>query len=86
LTPHEIDPNHDVAPWLAGLYVAPPSPSGRGRTLGPRGVEDQARLHGHARLFLYTSAAAAYYQRLGWTMIDRTLWKGFKTGLMAIDL
>lgn len=86
LTPQEIEPNHDVAPWLAGLYVAPACRRhGVGERL-VRAVEHQARLRGHAKLFLYTSAAAAYYQRLGWSIVDRTMWKGVDTALLAVDL
>lgn len=86
LTPHEIEPNHDVAPWLAGLYVAPAYRRlGIGAVL-VRAIEHQARLRGYSRLFLYTTSASAYYLRLGWTILDRTVWKGFDTALMAIDL
>lgn len=82
----EIAPVHDVTPWLAGLYVAPAHRRhGVGAAL-VRAIEDQARQRGHHRLFLYTTGASDYYQRLGWSIVDRTRWNGADTVLMAIDL
>lgn len=82
----EIAPVHDVTPWLAGLYVAPAHRRhGVGAAL-VRAIEGQARQRGHHRLFLYTTDAADYYQRLGWSIVDRTRWNGADTVLMAIDL
>lgn len=82
----EIAPVHNVTPWLAGLYVAAAHRRyGVGAAL-VRAIEDQARQRGHRRLFLYTTDAADYYQRLGWGIVDRTRWNGGDTVLMAIDL
>ncbi|MFL9499101.1 GNAT family N-acetyltransferase [Rhodopseudomonas palustris] len=82
----EIAPVHDVTPWLAGLYVAPAHRRhGVGAAL-VRAIEGQARQRGHRRLFLYTTDAADYYQRLGWGTVDRARWNGANTVLMAIDL
>lgn len=82
----EIAPVHDVTPWLAGLYVAPAHRRhGVGAAL-VRAIEDQARQRGHRRLFLYTTDAADYYQRLGWGIVDCARWNGANTVLMAIDL
>ncbi|WP_022721772.1 GNAT family N-acetyltransferase [Rhodopseudomonas sp. B29] len=86
LVPSEIAPNHNVSPWLAGLFVAPEHRrAGVGEAL-VRAVEDEARLRGFTRLFLYTRDAAAFYQRLGWSVVDTTAWEGAETRLMAIDL
>ncbi|MBV9462420.1 MAG: GNAT family N-acetyltransferase [Bradyrhizobium sp.] len=51
-----------------------------------RAIEDQARQRGFSRLFLYTIAAAEFYTRLDWKLLDRTNWKGFDTALMVRDL
>jgi len=51
-----------------------------------RAIEDQARQRGRRRLYLYTDSAVGYYERLGWTPIDRTDWKGSPTVLMAREL
>ena len=86
LVPSEIEPNHDVSPWLAGLFVAPEHRTrGAGRAL-VRAIEQQARLRGFARLFLYTIDAAGFYEKLGWEVVERTFWKGFDTAFMARGL
>jgi predicted N-acetyltransferase YhbS len=86
LVESEIEPNHDVSPWLAGLFVAPEHRrKGAGAVL-VRGIEDQARQRGFSRLYLYTIAAEGFYTRLDWKILDRTNWKGFDTVLMARDL
>jgi GNAT superfamily N-acetyltransferase len=86
LVESEIEPNHDVSPWLAGLFVVPEHRrQGAGAAL-VRAIEDQARRRGFSRLYLYTSEAAGLYARLGWAVLDRTNWKGFDTALMVRDL
>jgi GNAT superfamily N-acetyltransferase len=82
----ELEPCHPVSPWLAGLYVAPEHRrQGVGEVL-VRAIEDQARQRGNRRLYLYTDSAIHYYERLGWSIVDRIDWKGIPTLLMARDL
>jgi GNAT superfamily N-acetyltransferase len=86
LVESEIEPNHDVSPWLAGLFVVPEHRrKGAGSAL-VRAIEAQARQRGVSRLYLYTTEAVEFYVRLGWTVLDRTKWKGFDTALMVRDL
>jgi GNAT superfamily N-acetyltransferase len=86
LVESEIEPNHDVSPWLAGLFVVPEHRrKGAGAVL-VRAIEDQARQRGFSRLYLYTTDAAGFYTRLGWSTLDRTNWKGLDTALMVRDL
>jgi predicted N-acetyltransferase YhbS len=83
LVQSELQPCHAVSPWLAGLYVvAEHRRQGVGRAL-VRAIEDQARQRGSRRLYLYTGGASTYYERLGWSIIDRIVWKGFPTALMV---
>jgi predicted N-acetyltransferase YhbS len=83
LVPSEIEPNHSVTPWLAGLFVVlAHRRCGAGAVL-VRAVEEQARARGFARIFLYTTSAAGFYQRLGWKLEERTGWKGFDTAFMS---
>jgi predicted N-acetyltransferase YhbS len=83
LTESEIEPNHDVSPWLAGLFVVPGHRrKGAGAVL-VRAIEDQARQRGFSRLYLYTTYAVAFYARLDWLILDRTNWKGLETALMV---
>jgi hypothetical protein len=37
-------------------------------------------------LYLYSTDAVAFYERLGWEVLDRTNWKSFDTALMVCDL
>jgi GNAT superfamily N-acetyltransferase len=86
LVESEIEPNHDVSPWLAGLFVVPEHRrKGAGAVL-VRAIEDQARQRDFSRLYLYTTNAVDFYERLGWVVRDRTHWKGFDTALMVRDL
>src|SRR5690349_3633186 len=49
LVESEIEPNHDVSPWLAGLFVVPEQrKQGTGAIL-VRAIEDQARQRGFSR-------------------------------------
>ncbi|WP_128933568.1 GNAT family N-acetyltransferase [Bradyrhizobium zhanjiangense] len=82
----EIEPNHDVSPWLAGLFVVPEHRrKGAGAVL-VRAIEDQARQREFLRLYLYTTEAVGFYAKLGWSVLDRTSWKGLDTALMVRDL
>ncbi len=86
LVESELEPNHDVSPWLAGLFVVPEHRrKGAGAVL-VRAIEDQARQREFSRLYLYTTGAAAFYARLGWSILDHTNWKGFDTAFMMRDL
>lgn len=83
LVPSEIDPLHDVSPWLAGLYV---SPEHRRHGVGSAlvcAIENEARRRGHETLHLYTTESVRYYERLGWTIRDRVDWLGYPTVLMV---
>jgi predicted N-acetyltransferase YhbS len=86
LVPSEIEPAHKVSPWLAGLFV---SPEHRRHGVGSalvRAIEDGARARGHETLYLYTTDAVGYYERLGSRVRDRFDWLGYPTVLMARKL
>ena len=86
LAESEIEPNHDVSPWLAGLFVVPEY---RGKGVGAalvRAIEDQARQRELSRVYLYTTDAVGFYKRLGWKVMDRTNWQGFDTALFDTAL
>ena len=55
-------------------------------TILVRAIEDQARQRGFSRLYLYTTDAVGFYARLGWSVLDRTNWRGLDTALMVRDL
>jgi GNAT superfamily N-acetyltransferase len=51
-----------------------------------RAIEDEARRREFPRLYLYTRDAETFYTRLGWAVLDRTIWKGSEMAFMAKDL
>ena len=82
----EIDPVHELTPWLAGLFVAPEF---RDRSIGREfvsAIESHARSVGCDRLHLYTSGAETYYARLGWRVSEHFHWHGKPFVLMQRDL
>jgi len=82
----EIDPQHDVSPWLAGLVVVPEF-RGRGiATLLVGAIEVHARSLGCERLHLYTYGAEGLYASLGWQAIERFRDDHGLCVLMAKDL
>ena len=86
LAESEIEPNHDVSPWLAGLFVVPEYRRKGVGAASVRAIEDQARQRELSRVYLYTTHAVGFYKRLGWKVMDRTNWQGFDTALMVRDL
>ena len=86
LAPKELEPCHPLTPWLAGLYVVPEfRRRGIGRSL-IRATEEQAAQRGHSQIYLYSDDAIAYYEGLGWRVVERTDWHGFPMALMTRDL
>jgi len=86
LVESEIEPDHDVSPWLAGLFVVPEYRRKGVGAASVRAIEDQARQRELSRVYLYTTHAVGFYKRLGWKVMDRTNWQGFDTALMVRDL
>ena len=66
----EIDPAHDLTPWLAGLVVGK---AFRGQGIGAalvKTVEARAASAGVDRLYLYTWEARPFYEALGWIAVE----------------
>jgi len=75
-----------LAPFLAGLFVIDTARNqGVGEAL-VRAIEDHARAHGFARLWLYTDSAQAFYERLGWTVSEAFDWDGDPFALMVREV
>jgi predicted N-acetyltransferase YhbS len=85
LVEHDMATRRDLAPWLAGLYVAP---AHRGRGVGSalaRHAVRQAAAMGVGRLYLYTGPARGFYERLGWRAIADERYEGEPVVVMAIE-
>ncbi|ESX94164.1 MULTISPECIES: GNAT family N-acetyltransferase [unclassified Mesorhizobium] len=79
----EIDPAHDLTPWLAGLIV---DQDHRGRGIGTalvRAVEAHAASAGVGKLYLYTWQARRFYEALGWVEVQTFAQDGGPMALMS---
>lgn len=86
LVQHELEPAHDLTPWLAGLVVAGKHQrQGIGSAL-VRAVEERAAAAGIATLYLYTWQARAFYAALGWKAVETLEQDGETMMLMSRNL
>jgi predicted N-acetyltransferase YhbS len=70
LVRHELEPAHDLTPWLAGLVVDRDHRNKRiGRAL-VEAIEAHATSVGVETLYLYTWEARDFYATLGWTAVE----------------
>ena len=82
----DMDSRQDLSPWLASVYVDPPyRRQGIGSSL-VRHVVEQARLHGINRLYLFTPDQVAFYQQLGWQILEVAEYIQHPVTIMYIDL
>ncbi len=86
LVEHDLPDRPEFAqltPWVAGTYVVAEE---RGQGVGSalmRHVVDEARRLGLPELFLYTSAARVFYERLGWVGFRDDVYEGEQVTLMT---
>jgi predicted N-acetyltransferase YhbS len=67
----DLDGWESLSPWLAGLFVVADC---RGRAVGSRligRIVSEARALGNRHLHLWTAGQQAYYERLGWTVLQQ---------------
>lgn len=83
---HELEPLHDLSPWLASLYVIPEfRRQGVARDL-IKAIEDHAHSHDVRTLHLYTVDAEHLYLKCGWRVGERFISHGIAQVLMTRDL
>jgi GNAT superfamily N-acetyltransferase len=86
LVRHELEPAHDLTPWLAGLVVDRNHRNkGIGRAL-VAAVEAHAASIGVERLYLYTWEARDFYTGLGWVVVEQFEQDGHPMLLVAREL
>lgn len=84
LIAHDMDTRMELSPWLASVYVAPEYRGrGAGSALVQRVVEE-ARALGVKPLYLFTTNKEGFYVRLGWSMLERTEYRGKPVVIMTI--
>ena len=86
LVREELEPAHDLTPWLASLFVALAFRRQGVATALITAIEDHARRQGIERLHLYTVDAEALYLKCGWSIRDEVTSHGYKLKLMDKQL
>lgn len=74
--------NQHLSPWLANIYV---HPTQRGRGLGKQIVQHvmaQAVALGVQTLYLFTEDQQAFYEKLGWQLIEQQAYEGEMVSVM----
>lgn len=76
----------ELSPWLASLCVLEQyRRKGIGRALVERCI-NQVTVAGCNRLYLFTSSAVAYYEKLGWKRFDEVEMSGSFRQIMCRDI
>ena len=83
---HDMDTRMHLSPWLASVYVDPEHRRhGTGTALVQR-VVDEARALSVSILYLYTPDREGFYSRLGWQVVEHTLYRGYQQVVMSLRL
>ena len=81
----DMDTRTELSPWLAGVFVAVESrKQGIGAALVRRVIVDAWSL-GIDRLYLYTLNSEQFYSHLGWSVVERTKYRGVDIVVMSLD-
>ena len=86
LIAHDMDTHMDLTPWLGGVYVAPDSRRQGIASALIRHVVQFATGLGIKRLYLFTPDAERLYSRLGWSVLERTSYRGADAVIMSYDV
>jgi GNAT superfamily N-acetyltransferase len=86
LVEHDMEIRLGLSPWLAGVYVLPQSRhQGVGSVLVWRALRQVQRL-GFPTLYLYTHSARPFYERLGWEVLEETVYRERLVTIMQFSL
>ena len=86
LVEHDMEIRLDLSPWLAGVYVQPQSRRhGVGSALVRQALEQVQRLR-YPALHLYTHSARPFYERLGWDILEETVYHERAVTIMQFAL
>jgi GNAT superfamily N-acetyltransferase len=83
LVDYDMEDREDLTPWLASVYVVPEyRRRGVGSALVKR-VLEEARVLGVETLYLFTWDRERLYARLGWSVLERVIYKGENIVIMS---
>ena len=86
LRAHDLEGREDLGPWLGGVIVGSQfRRQGIGAALCAT-VEQKARSLGIDTLYLFTFDKQAWYSRLGWSLLEPCVWRGFTVDIMCKQL
>jgi GNAT superfamily N-acetyltransferase len=74
----------DLSPWLASVYV---NPKFRKKGIGTLLVKDaiiRAKDLGIRKMYLFTPDQAAWYEKMGWKEMEKTVYHGTTVTIMRI--
>jgi N-acetylglutamate synthase-like GNAT family acetyltransferase len=85
LIEHDMETRMELTPWLAGVYVGEEF-----RRLGigarlVRGIMSDAAKLNVPLLYLYTLHSEQWYASLGWTLLERTTYRGYDCVIMTFE-
>jgi N-acetylglutamate synthase-like GNAT family acetyltransferase len=86
LVSYDMDTQRDLSPWLSSLYV---SPIFRGRGIGSALVHrtiKEAEALGVETLYVFTPDREGFYRHLGWSIVERTEYRGYVVAIMAREI
>ncbi len=86
LIQHDMDTRMDLSPWLASVYVAPDYRRQRIGSALVRRIEHEARTLGYKTLHLFTPDMQSFYETLGWTTLESTMYRGYAQVIMTRHL
>ena len=83
---YDMDIRRDLSPWLSSVFV--PSEhrrKGIGTALTRR-IMDESKALGVVTFYLFTPDRETFYSRLGWTVLERTEYRGEQIVIMKLDV
>lgn len=82
----DMETKPQYTPWLASVYVDPPHRKKGIGTQLVKHVMQQASQHGINHMYLFTPDQQAFYQSLGWTLVEKTHYHGENVSIMSVKL
>lgn len=82
----DMDTRPELTPWLASVFVAPEyRNNGVGSSL-VKHIMQTAKQAGIEKLYLFTPDRETFYEKLGWQVLSREIYRGHSVTVMYIKL